>query len=128
MPASGEVVDPEFLARLAEIERLAVRFDSTFRVPWTQVRFGIDPIAGLLPVIGDIVMAVMGLRIVHLARSLGIDDRTTRRMLGNLLGDLLLGIIPLAGPVLDIFSRANLRNLDLLLQHVERARRPTPPP
>ncbi|MDX2287779.1 MAG: DUF4112 domain-containing protein [Hyphomicrobiaceae bacterium] len=126
LPAAGAAVDPDFLARLHEIERLAVKFDSAFRLPWTRVRFGIDPIAGLVPVIGDLVMAGMGLRLVWLARSLGVDAATTARMMGNLLVDLLLGIIPLAGPVMDIFFRANLRNLALLLAAIERSRAAKP--
>ena len=35
LPIAGDSVAPEYLARLAEIERLAVLFDCRYRIPWS---------------------------------------------------------------------------------------------
>ncbi len=39
---------------LARLRRWARLFDSAFRIPGTQISFGIDPILGLIPGIGDL--------------------------------------------------------------------------
>lgn len=122
LPIAGDSVAPEYLARLAEIERLAVLFDCRYRIPWTRVHFGIDPIVGLVPILGDLVMATASIRLVVLSRGLGVSSRCTAKMALNVVIDLLIGLVPLAGPAMDLFFRANLRNLDLLLKEIERAR------
>lgn len=115
---SEQPVDAETLARLAELERLAVRLDSQFRIPGTQIRFGFDPIVGLVPLIGDLCMAAIGLPIILEARRAGLRTPLLVRMIGNTSLDVLIGIVPLAGPVVDVFFRANERNLRLLLEAV----------
>lgn len=122
LPRVGEDVDPAFLALLASIERDADRLDSRFIIPWTRVRFGWDPVLGVIPVLGDIAGAVLAVALISKARRLGVSRATARRMTINAAIDVGLGIIPLAGPVLDIFCRANARNLKLVLDEVGRQR------
>jgi hypothetical protein len=66
-------------------------------------------------------MAAMGLYLVWEARNLGASRFTLARMLGNVGVDALLGSVPLAGDVFDIFFRSNRRNIKLLRQHLNRA-------
>ena len=40
--------------RLRWVERVAHLMDSQFRLPGTRVRFGLDPLLGLLPIVGDL--------------------------------------------------------------------------
>lgn len=124
LPKPGEDIDPEFLRRLGEIERAAIRYDWQFRIPSTQIRFGLDPLAGVVPIVGDLVMAVMSARLVLAARSLGIDGKSVRRMWRNIGIDVLIGIIPFVGPLFDVFFRSNLRNLQILLECIEQSRGP----
>ena len=51
----GMVTDPR---RLETVRRWARVFDSAFRIPGTQIRFGLDPLLGLLPGLGDLVSPV----------------------------------------------------------------------
>ncbi|MEQ8516498.1 MAG: DUF4112 domain-containing protein [Chromatocurvus sp.] len=39
--------------QLAKLRKLADIMDSAFVLPGTDIRFGVDPILGLVPVIGD---------------------------------------------------------------------------
>jgi len=81
---------------------------------WMDRRY-IDPILGLLlPGAGDTLGAVIGLLGVFAAFKLRAHPLVIARMLLNLAVDGLLGAIPLLGPVLDLFYRANTRNLALL--------------
>jgi len=47
------------------------------------------------------------------------------RMLANALFDALIGVVPVAGTVADVFWRANTRNLALLEQYAQPGRRPS---
>lgn len=122
IPVAHDPVDPEYLRRLEDLDRKASLLDSSYRIPFTRVRFGWDAIVGLLPVAGDVVTAAASLHLVYRARGLGADGRATSRMVLNTAIDALLGAIPIIGTVFDIYFRANERNLQLLIDHIERHR------
>jgi Domain of unknown function (DUF4112) len=95
------------------IERIARIMDSAVRIPIIGP-VGLDAALGLFPVAGDTVSA--GVSIVLIARSLkyGIPQDIIARMLANVLLDLLLGALPIAGDLADMWFRANERNVRLL--------------
>ena len=88
--------------------------DSRFRIPGTNIRFGLDALLGLVPVAGDVVtLALSGYLFVLMARH-GGGPLLLLRMAGNVALDALVGAIPLVGDLFDIGFKANVRNLDLL--------------
>lgn len=109
LPAS---VDTAAVRRMATVARV---LDSGFRVPGTNMRIGIDPILGVVPGAGDAVAAGLSLYIVLESARLGVSFGTLVRMLATILADAVVGSIPLVGPVIDAFFRANVRNLQLAL-------------
>ncbi|MGE0851349.1 MAG: DUF4112 domain-containing protein [Hyphomicrobiaceae bacterium] len=123
IPSAHDPVEPEYLWLLQDLDRKASLLDSRYPIPFTRVRFGWDAIVGLLPVVGDVVTAAVGLHLVHRACRLGADGRVASRMVLNVAVDALLGAIPIVGTVFDVYFRANERNLRLLFDHIERHRR-----
>lgn len=119
-PVEASSVEIALLQRLAHLERLAVRLDSQYRVPGTQIRFGLDPVLGLVPVVGDLCMAAIGTKIIIEARKMGVPHSVLFRMIGQTSLDLLIGMVPIAGPIADAFYRTNERNFHLLLEHLAR--------
>lgn len=112
--------DPEReRATLARLERFARLTDSRFRVPFTGIRFGIGPLIGLIPGVGDFAGLVLSLYLIQQARQIGAPRSLQLRMLGNGLVDAVGGTLPLAGDVFDVFYRANNRNVTLLREHLE---------
>ena len=102
---------------LREIEFLAKLMDSRFRVPGTDIRFGLDAIIGLIPVAGDIsTLAVSGYMLLILARN-GASGFLLARMVLNVLIDTVVGMIPFLGDVFDVAFKANMRNLRLMQEH-----------
>lgn len=97
--------------RLITLTRL---MDGLFEMPVIGRRFGLDAIIGLVPVVGDLVSAGIGLYLVFEARELGASRWLQARMLGNLLLDFLVGAVPLLGDFFDVLFRAHYRNLKLL--------------
>ena len=103
---------------LAELEALASLLDSRYRIPFTPFRFGIDAILGLIPGIGDAAAALPALYLVWRARELGVPRSLVARMLANVGIDTLVGSIPVAGSIFDIYFKASRRNLALLRRHL----------
>jgi Domain of unknown function (DUF4112) len=109
---------------LDALRRWAVLLDSAFRVPGTQIRFGLDAIVGLVPGLGDIsTPAFAGLLLLQAVR-MRLPIVVQARMVLNAAFDMLIGLVPILGDLVDIGWKANLRNLDLLERHA----RPGVPP
>ena len=101
------------------VEMLARLMDCALRIPGTNIRFGADAALGLLPGVGNLATTLVSAFIVYEARRLGVSRLTMLRMAGNVGLDALIGAVPLAGNVADVFFRANRRNVELLRQHFE---------
>lgn len=101
-------------ARLARLRRVARLMDSSFGLPGTRWRLGLDSLFGLAPVAGDAASALVSLYIVWEARRLGAPTTLIARMLGNVAVDTLSGSVPLLGDLFDAAFKSNLRNLTLL--------------
>src|SRR5262249_38815693 len=82
--------------------------DSSFEIPGTKFRVGLDPIVGLIPVVGDLIGMLISGYIIMLAARLGVPRAVLGRMLINVAADTVLGAVPVAGDVLDAAWRANL--------------------
>ena len=67
--------------RMARLDALAKLLDVAFIVPGTNIRYGIDGLIGLIPVVGDIITTAISLWLVREARALGAPWHITSRML-----------------------------------------------
>lgn len=97
---------------------LARLLDESLRIPGTRIRVGLDPILGLVPGLGDVITTGVATLIILDAARLGAPPVVLGRMAGNILADAAIGAIPVAGDVLDVFTRVNTRNLALLDRHL----------
>lgn len=105
------------------LERLARLLDDRYRVPGTNVRFGLDSLIGLVPGVGDTATALLALYIVLQAQKLGVPRTMIARMAGNVLMDLGLGTVPLVGDLFDLGFKANRRNMSMLQNHLRKTGR-----
>ena len=105
------------------MDRVVRLLDDGFRLPVVRIRVGIDPVLGLVPVVGDLLPALLGLYVVVEAARLGVSRGTLLRMVANLTLDAAVGSIPVVGDLFDIGFRANRRNLDLAMAALDE---PTP--
>jgi hypothetical protein len=110
---------------LEALRRWARIFDSAFRIPGTQITFGLDPILGLIPGLGDVASPVFSLFFVWHGLRLGVPKIVLARMVLNVLIDVGVGVIPVAGDVFDFGWKANAWNLALLERHAIPGRRPS---
>src|SRR3984957_1092480 len=106
--------------RLARLDTLATLLDVAFVLPGTKIRYGIDGIIRLIPVVGDIFATAFALWLVREARALGAPWHVTARMLGNVAVDGVVGLVPLAGDAFDVLFRANMRNVRILRRWMDK--------
>ena len=104
----------------ARLQRIALILDSRWHIPGTGIRFGADAVLSLIPGIGPVLPTAVSAYLIWEARRLGMSTGTLLRMVGNVALDALISAVPVAGTIGDVFFRANLRNMALLRQHLER--------
>lgn len=107
---------PEDLMGLAQLAEL---MDNRFRIPGTQWRFGFDAILGLFPYLGDVLPFLISGYLVLVMSRKGASGMLVVKMIGNILIDGVLGTIPLLGDIFDFRYRANIKNVNLLLEYYE---------
>jgi hypothetical protein len=103
---------------LARLRRVAKLMDSAFRIPGTRYTVGWDAIVGLLPGVGDAVMALGGAYIVYRGWQMGLPRTTRMRLLANWAIDLGGGSIPVLGEIFDAAWKSNVRNVELIEAHL----------
>lgn len=102
----------DFATEMKVAQGLAHLLDAQFEV--AGVRFGLDSLVGLVPVLGDAVALGVGLYPVYLARKYGLGRAVVARMTANLLVDFVGGAVPLVGDAFDVWYKVHLKNMKLL--------------
>jgi hypothetical protein len=110
---------------LHSLRRWAALFDHAFRVPGTNIRFGLDPILGLVPGIGDLATPALSVLILIHGARVRVPKVVLARMVLNALIDFGVGAIPVAGDLFDFAWKSNDWNLALLERHARPGARPT---
>ncbi|MEY4238462.1 MAG: hypothetical protein RL339_1063 [Pseudomonadota bacterium] len=103
--------------RIEALERL---LEGIIEIPGLRRKVGLDAIAGVIPVAGDLLTAAMGLYLVWEARNLGLPRWQLWRMIANIGIDTAIGAVPLAGDLFDLLYRSNTRNLRIIRGHLDR--------
>jgi len=101
------------------LDYVAALLDDMFRIPGTQIRFGLDALIGWVPGIGDAMSGVASFLIVFASWRRGAKAVTLVRMAANVLLETAIGAIPVAGDVFHVVWKANRRNYRLLLRERE---------
>jgi hypothetical protein len=104
---------------LGWVDQLTYLMDNRFRLPGTGFRFGLDPILGLVPGVGDAIsLAISGVLITYMYRH-GASRKALIMMIGNVVLDATFGSIPLIGNIFDFAYKANDRNIRIMKRHFE---------
>jgi Domain of unknown function (DUF4112) len=116
LPGMGS--DPQSVRQ--RVEALELLLERSFTIPGTKIPFGLDSILGLVPVLGDVITAVMGAYLVWEARNLGMSKWQLVRMTANVGIDTALGAVPLVGDAFDFIWRSNSKNLRIIRKHLDK--------
>ncbi len=106
------------LNKLRRIRKIAKLLDTAIGIPGTKFRIGLDPILGLIPGGGDLVGAAISAYMIYLASSFGLEKSKISKMIQNIALETTVGFVPIVGDLFDAYFKANIRNLDILEQHL----------
>ena len=99
--------------------------DDVFVIPGTNIRFGLDPLIGLIPGLGDTAGAVVSTLLLIQAGRAGVPKIVLARMALNVLINTALGAVPVLGDAFSVWFKSNVRNLALIERHADARRRST---
>lgn len=102
-------------AHLRTATVLAHMLDSQFRI--FGFRFGLNGILGLVPWVGDLVVAVLSFYLVWIGFRMNVPRAKLAEMVSNVAFNFFLGLLPIVGDFADFFHKANLKNLKILKNH-----------
>jgi Domain of unknown function (DUF4112) len=105
-------------AKEKRAEVVAHLLDDAFRVPGTSIRFGLDPIVGIIPLFGDALVTALGAAILLTAKQLNVPMSVLVRMAYNLTINGLVGAIPGFGDLFSFWFKSHAKNTALLLRAV----------
>ena len=119
MPAINEIEGKPIPPSLQKTAKITKLMDSQFRIPGTSITFGIDPILGLIPGLGDLLdYGISAFLLVAMVRN-GASGKSVAKMILNITIDGVVGLVPFVGRFFDVFYKANRRNLILAVEHFE---------
>src|SRR4051812_5653122 len=103
--------------QLKRIARFVKLMDSEFRIPGTRLTFGLDPLIGLVPILGDLIdYGISALLLIAMVQN-GASGQAIAKMILNITIDGVIGLVPVAGRIFDVFYKANDKNLKLAVSH-----------
>jgi hypothetical protein len=117
-PKGGPNDDP-FIALIARL------MDNAFVIPGTNIRFGLDPLIGLIPALGATATSLISIAMIGLSARRGVPKVVLARMAANVLINAAIDSVPVLGDIGSIFYRSNARNYELLRKHAGTVRAST---
>jgi hypothetical protein len=121
LDADWEVLPPEEKRKRTALEPvfkwIAYIMDEVVRVPGTRFRFGLDPLIGLIPGIGDTSSAVVSAFALIQAVRLGVPKILLTRMALNILVNEVIGVVPVVGDAFSFWFKSNARNYEIIKHH-----------
>ena len=120
LPHAAGIASSDLLATRKRLDRLAWLLDNAVRIPGTGIRLGADAALGLIPGVGSAATTMVSAWIIREAWRMDIPVSTLMRMIAYVGFDGLISLVPVVGNVMDIFWRANRKNMALLAEHLDR--------
>lgn len=105
------------LQKLNQLRAIGRALDTKFEGPF-GFRFGLDPILGLIPGIGDLITASLSLYIISQAAAMGVSSATLVRMALNVAVENIIDMVPVLGNIFDFYWKANTKNIALIEMHL----------
>lgn len=109
--------------QVIEMERSLAKFantmDSVVRVPFTNQGVGADAALSTVPIAGDVAGLLLTSYAFMLGIRLGVPAKKLTPAVRLALIDLVVGVVPVAGTVMDVFLRPSRRTLEIVRDHLQ---------
>ena len=109
----------QVIATERKLAKFANVMDSIVRIPFTKQGVGADVALSTLPLAGDLAGLVLTSYAFILGRQLGVPAQKMLPAVKLALIDLVVGVIPVVGTLLDMFIRPSRKTLIIVHQHLQ---------
>jgi len=103
------------------IEFVSRLLDTIFLVPGTRIRFGFEPIIGLIPILGNQATSLMSAALLYRSVQHRLPRIALVRMALNILINGVIGMVPLIGDLFVLWYKPNIRNYRILQRYAGHA-------
>lgn len=101
-----------------KLAKFANAMDSVVRIPFTKQGIGADAALSTIPLMGDLAGLILTSYAFMLGRRLGVPASKMTPAVRLALIDMVVGVIPGIGTLLDIFIRPSRKTLSIVHQHI----------
>ena len=101
-----------------DLAKFANMMDSVVRIPFTKQGVGADAALSTIPVAGDLAGFVLTCYAIYKARQVGVPQAKLNPVMKLAVMDAVVGFIPIAGTIFDIFIRPSRKALDIVHEHI----------
>ncbi len=108
----------QVIATERKLAKFANAMDSVVRIPFTKQGVGADAALSTIPLAGDLAGLVLTSYAFILGRRLGVPVYKMIPAVRLALIDMVVGVIPGIGTLLDIFIRPSRKTLSIVHQHI----------
>jgi hypothetical protein len=120
--ADVEVLPPEGKTKQAGdpdpfIKLVSRLLDTFFVIPGTRIRFGLEPIIGLIPIVGDQATALLSAALLYRSVRHRLPKIALVRMALNIFINAVVGMVPFFGDIFVLWYKPNIRNYKILQRY-----------
>lgn len=118
MTQKNKLTQTEVIQLERDLAKFANMMDSVVRIPFTKQGVGADAALSTIPVAGDIAGFVLTCYAVVKARQIGVPQDKLNGVIKLAVMDAVVGFIPVAGTIFDIFIRPSRKALAVVHDHI----------
>ncbi|WP_180059266.1 DUF4112 domain-containing protein [Acinetobacter sp. YH12128] len=117
-PLKQKMSKQEVIRLERDLAKFANMMDSVVRIPFTRQGVGADAALSTIPVAGDIAGFVLTCYAVYKAEQIGVPQAKLNGVMKLAVMDAVVGFIPVAGTIFDVFIRPSRKALDVVHTHI----------
>ena len=108
----------QVIAMERKLAKFANAMDSVVRIPFTKQGVGADAALSTIPLAGDLAGLALTSYAFILGRQLGVPVQKMLPAVRLALIDMVVGVVPVVGTLLDVFIRPSRKTLSIVHQHL----------
>ena len=118
MTEQKKLTEHEVIKLERDLAKFANMMDSVVRIPFTKQGVGADAALSTIPFAGDAAGFALTCYAIYKARQIGVPQHKLNPVIKLAAMDAVVGCIPVAGTLFDIFIRPSRKALDIIHEHI----------
>ncbi|WP_130804851.1 DUF4112 domain-containing protein [Acinetobacter ihumii] len=118
MAQQEKLTQQEVIKLERDLAKFANAMDSLVRIPFTKQGVGADAALSTIPFAGDVAGFALTCYAIYKARQIGVPQHKLNPVIKLAAIDAVVGFIPVAGTIFDVFIRPSRKALDIVHDHI----------